>query len=137
HDLHILPRHRLLRQSSGVAAMPCPTASLTQGWPQGWPQGPFLTDLRHKKAPQNGALSHAPGEIRTPDLRFRRPTLYPAELRAPRNQSSCPQERAICVPEHRPGALAPSPATMEAADRRVSDRASAASRGPVARVALA
>src|SRR5947209_95684 len=25
----------------------------------------------------------APGEIRTPDLRFRRPTLYPAELRAP------------------------------------------------------
>ena len=27
---------------------------------------------------QNGA----PGEIRTPDLRFRRPTLYPAELRA-------------------------------------------------------
>ena len=26
--------------------------------------------------------SHAPGEIRTPDLRFRRPTLYPAELRA-------------------------------------------------------
>jgi hypothetical protein len=24
----------------------------------------------------------APGEIRTPDLRFRRPTLYPAELRA-------------------------------------------------------
>ena len=27
-------------------------------------------------------LDHAPGEIRTPDLRFRRPTLYPAELRA-------------------------------------------------------
>jgi adenine-specific DNA-methyltransferase len=27
---------------------------------------------------------HAPGEIRTPDLRFRRPTLYPAELRAQR-----------------------------------------------------
>ena len=25
---------------------------------------------------------NAPGEIRTPDLRFRRPTLYPAELRA-------------------------------------------------------
>jgi hypothetical protein len=27
-------------------------------------------------------FSYAPGEIRTPDLRFRRPTLYPAELRA-------------------------------------------------------
>ena len=27
-------------------------------------------------------FSSAPGEIRTPDLRFRRPTLYPAELRA-------------------------------------------------------
>jgi hypothetical protein len=29
-----------------------------------------------------GYLASAPGEIRTPDLRFRRPTLYPAELRA-------------------------------------------------------
>ena len=29
-----------------------------------------------------GFSSDAPGEIRTPDLRFRRPTLYPAELRA-------------------------------------------------------
>ena len=34
-------------------------------------------------------LRDAPGEIRTPDLRFRRPTLYPAELRAQRNQFSC------------------------------------------------
>jgi hypothetical protein len=29
-----------------------------------------------------GLFSDAPGEIRTPDLRFRRPTLYPAELLA-------------------------------------------------------
>jgi hypothetical protein len=29
-----------------------------------------------------GGFSYAPGEIRTPDLRFRRPTLYPAELQA-------------------------------------------------------
>jgi hypothetical protein len=29
-----------------------------------------------------GDSASAPGEIRTPDLRFRRPTLYPAELRA-------------------------------------------------------
>ena len=29
-----------------------------------------------------GDSCSAPGEIRTPDLRFRRPTLYPAELRA-------------------------------------------------------
>jgi hypothetical protein len=29
-----------------------------------------------------GGLSSAPEGIRTPDLRFRRPTLYPAELRA-------------------------------------------------------
>jgi hypothetical protein len=41
------------------------------------------------------ALPSAPGEIRTPDLRFRRPTLYPAELRARRDQSSCPHEDAI------------------------------------------
>jgi hypothetical protein len=34
-----------------------------------------------KRAISSGFLS-APGEIRTPDLRFRRPTLYPAELRA-------------------------------------------------------
>jgi hypothetical protein len=34
------------------------------------------------KPPCAGLLMSAPGEIRTPDLRFRRPTLYPAELRA-------------------------------------------------------
>jgi hypothetical protein len=34
------------------------------------------------KAPCAGLSVSAPGEIRTPDLRFRRPTLYPAELRA-------------------------------------------------------
>jgi hypothetical protein len=27
-------------------------------------------------------LNGAPGEVRTPDLWFRRPSLYPAELRA-------------------------------------------------------
>ncbi len=32
-------------------------------------------------------FSSAPGEIRTPDLRFRRPTLYPAELRARERRS--------------------------------------------------
>ncbi len=31
---------------------------------------------------RNPSKYSAPGEIRTPDLRFRRPTLYPAELRA-------------------------------------------------------
>ena len=38
--------------------------------------------IPHSSAP----FSHAPGEIRTPDLRFRRPTLYPAELRAQSRQ---------------------------------------------------
>ena len=41
----------------------------------------------------------APGEIRTPDLRFRRPTLYPAELRARGGDSSpvgaCPHRRSV------------------------------------------
>jgi integrase len=35
-----------------------------------------------QKGPVLRGLFSAPGEIRTPDLRFRRPTLYPAELRA-------------------------------------------------------
>jgi hypothetical protein len=34
------------------------------------------------KSPAMRGFPDAPGEIRTPDLRFRRPTLYPAELRA-------------------------------------------------------
>src|ERR1700689_1167264 len=34
------------------------------------------------KTARRGEEMHAPGEIRTPDLRFRRPTLYPAELLA-------------------------------------------------------
>jgi hypothetical protein len=44
--------------------------------------------VRLKVAPKRAeslrvrAFLDAPGEIRTPDLRFRRPTLYPAELRA-------------------------------------------------------
>ena len=38
---------------------------------------------RNWKAPRlRGSKQSAPGEIRTPDLRFRRPTLYPAELLA-------------------------------------------------------
>src|SRR2546429_7449144 len=41
------------------------------------------TARRPKKSPAlAGLFTSAPGEIRTPDLRFRRPTLYPAELRA-------------------------------------------------------
>jgi hypothetical protein len=35
-----------------------------------------------RKSPAKRGFCSAPGEIRTPDLRFRRPTLYPAELRA-------------------------------------------------------
>ena len=37
---------------------------------------------RSAKSPAERGFYNAPGEIRTPDLRFRRPTLYPAELRA-------------------------------------------------------
>ena len=37
---------------------------------------------RRAKPRRSGGFLSAPGEIRTPDLRFRRPTLYPAELRA-------------------------------------------------------
>ena len=40
------------------------------------------------RAPNAAMPLDAPGEIRTPDLRFRRPTLYPAELRAPGRDSS-------------------------------------------------
>ena len=40
------------------------------------------------KKPRCAGLYSAPGEIRTPDLRFRRPTLYPAELRAPESAES-------------------------------------------------
>ena len=41
------------------------------------------TTPRTKKAPlSRGFLQSAPERIRTSDLRFRRPTLYPAELRA-------------------------------------------------------
>ncbi len=36
----------------------------------------------YRKPTVSSEFSYAPGEIRTPDLRFRRPTLYPAELRA-------------------------------------------------------
>src|SRR5688572_15970606 len=37
----------------------------------------------HQKAPLLRGFLDAPDRIRTCDLRFRRPTLYPAELRAP------------------------------------------------------
>jgi hypothetical protein len=47
---------------------------------------PYVVELiRASQGPDSTskpAISSAPGEIRTPDLRFRRPTLYPAELRA-------------------------------------------------------
>jgi hypothetical protein len=39
-------------------------------------------DVVGDEKPAIAGLCNAPGEIRTPDLRFRRPTLYPAELRA-------------------------------------------------------
>src|ERR1700743_1202395 len=35
-----------------------------------------------RKTSQRELLNGAPGEVRTPDLWFRRPSLYPAELRA-------------------------------------------------------
>jgi hypothetical protein len=45
-----------------------------------------ISQSRHNspetKTPPERGFPSAPGEIRTPDLRFRRPTLYPAELRA-------------------------------------------------------
>src|SRR3712207_8596765 len=51
--------------------------------------GTHLVPRRHltrgretKKAPASRAFGSAPERIRTSDLRFRRPTLYPAELRA-------------------------------------------------------
>src|SRR5581483_11143013 len=43
---------------------------------------------QEQKSPAVRGFCSAPGEIRTPDLRFRRPTLYPAELRARRVDSS-------------------------------------------------
>src|SRR5881296_2618928 len=41
------------------------------------------------------AAWHAPDRIRTCDLRFRRPTLYPAELRALDRSSVALEERAL------------------------------------------
>jgi hypothetical protein len=41
---------------------------------------------QNTRSPANAGLScDAPERIRTSDLRFRRPTLYPAELRAQRD----------------------------------------------------
>src|SRR3990172_11884970 len=42
----------------------------------GWREGPRIYN-----APRRVSI-HAPGGNRTPDLRLRRPTLYPSELRA-------------------------------------------------------
>jgi hypothetical protein len=42
--------------------------------------------LAQKNLASAGLFCNAPGEIRTPDLRFRRPTLYPAELLARSDQ---------------------------------------------------
>jgi site-specific DNA recombinase len=47
----------------------------------------------------------APGEIRTPDLRFRRPTLYPAELRAQSDvvyRRSCASPHRVAASERAP-----------------------------------
>lgn len=42
-------------------------------------------DVRTRRtAPAIPVTRNAPGRIRTSDLRFRKPMLYPAELRAPR-----------------------------------------------------
>ena len=53
---------------------------------------PRPSAYRTRKPRLSGASCSAPGEIRTPDLRFRRPTLYPAELRA--LKSTYPSGRA-------------------------------------------
>src|SRR5207248_11603671 len=76
------------------------------------PSGTRLLRLAHfrpgpshataEKPTVSRAFQSAPGEIRTPDLRFRRPTLYPAELRA---QSNVVYRR----PPGAPPALTPTP----------------------------
>jgi hypothetical protein len=68
-----------------------------------------LAEIR--EAPQGGASVGASGRIRTSDFRFRRPTLYPAELRMriagrgiyprrypPATRSSYPHERSLTPP---------------------------------------
>ncbi len=52
------------------------------------------SSLRAAARGRTGRTASAPGEIRTPDLRFRRPTLYPAELRAPHGDSRRASVRA-------------------------------------------
>ncbi len=46
--------------------------------------------------PTHSPLKYAPREIRTPDLRFRRPTLYPAELWAQAANSSRSKQATTC-----------------------------------------
>jgi hypothetical protein len=77
----------------------------------------------------------APGEIRTPDLRFRRPTLYPAELRAQsvvvyRRPAACPETAATGGYVHSLSALtAAAAASPRARVRRRARRRAVASRG--------
>jgi hypothetical protein len=66
---------------AGATASPKPAAYAPNGPHGRWPV------LERTPAPKSGPgfvleAYGAPGEIRTPDLRFRRPTLYPAELLA-------------------------------------------------------
>src|SRR4051794_10069111 len=56
------------------------------------------------RAPPSRALPYAPERIRTSDLRFRRPTLYPAELRA---QSDVVYPRPPALPRGGLGRFAP------------------------------
>jgi hypothetical protein len=107
-------RYQAGRASSGPDARRGTGASHTRRAPRArstrktWPLGGLTTSLTRRilrpsrdifgtfprVEPRSGqqeslaerGFSNAPGEIRTPDLRFRRPTLYPAELRAPGRQ---------------------------------------------------
>src|ERR1700709_995282 len=54
------------------------------------------------KGPVNRTSSYAPERIRTSDLRFRRPTLYPAELRAQQEPSLATPRGRRGVAKHRP-----------------------------------
>ena len=63
---------------SGIAAALCSYFRYTL-----LPQSPSAATYPIETRVLPADFLSAPGEIRTPDLRFRRPTLYPAELRAP------------------------------------------------------
>src|SRR5579875_1294253 len=62
-----------------------PLAAATQSSASGEEPGRNFSlrcSLKRQKPPTSSGFCSAPEGIRTPDLRFRRPTLYPAELRA-------------------------------------------------------